>query len=315
MQQNEGVGTLRIGERTHGALSNAITDQAELYDSDSSDMTDRDALEHLDHDYSSDSSAVFETSDTGPEADDYFNTALGMSSAPNPAAADLPAAVPKVQGVAAEDPHGFVQASGPGTPSAIEKSTKRRLGVPSFLKRNSSFGGSSKSKDSSASTSQTLEILTSDSTPASGATTPGAYRRKRFTRRKVYLGVDDSSDVGPVDFESGGHGGHSKRKEAKTGRRRKTSDLSAAEKSRGGLSTGAQHLETLGIVFLESECLPTLLQSTALKAAHSQKRRQSAKMAQCHSHRVGHGPLRHCLIRQEGLSHSCRQALAQSCLG
>lgn len=196
---------------------------------------------------SSSSSSVMDpdeyTEISGAEQDDYFDVALGMQDAPKaPPSADQANLLPPAP------------ASGAATPTGEKK---RKLAIPGFLKRTLSSQSTPKiapsevgmppqtgTKDVPLGSSDHLAV---ESGPPSGASTPGAYRRKKFTRRKVLIGADDSSQVGAVDFngENGGKKKKKKRKSPKTGRRRKTSH------SGPSLSTGAEMDETLGVVFLE----------------------------------------------------------------
>lgn len=266
MGQTEGVGTLRIGEKPRGGLSSELTDEHAVYASSSSASEDEDDegdfLEAEDaqsgfDEGSSSSSSVMDHEEysevSGNEGNDYFDLALGMQDAPK---AQEPGA-----DVHASQPTNLLPpapASGTSTPTGEKK---RKLAIPGFIKRTLSSQSTHKlamsdtglapqngTQDVPLESSSSLDV---DSTPASGATTPGAYRRKKFTRRKVLIGVDDASRVGATDI--GGTDGDAegtkkkkkKRKSPKTGRRRKESH------SGPSLSTGAGMDETLGIVFLE----------------------------------------------------------------
>lgn len=298
---------MRIDERPRGSLSNELTDGRGGYVSDSSsssssssegDGDDNDDEEDDDEEEEEGEGLAATTDDTSSatsdldageytetderDGDDYFNMALGMQTEPKGAA--------KAGTSAAESDNQLIPPtlsappSQPQTPGGTT-SKKSKLPIPGFFRRT----GSSKSINSSGLNpltapsnplvepqNQSLDVpisgsetAASDSTPPSGASTPGggAYRRKKFTRRKVYLGVDDSDAVGATDIS--GAGGkvkgkgkgkgkeHKKKKRhrAKTGRRRKASEASPIEKSKGGfsLSTGASSDDTLGIVFIEGE--------------------------------------------------------------
>ena len=250
---------MRIGEKTRGGLSAELTDDHVGYASSSSASEDEDEDDFMEaedvhsglEEASSSASSMVDPDDYteisgNDEAEDYFDLALGMQDAPT---AQKPAAGAEHSSLLPPAP-----ASEASTPTGDKK---RKLAIPGFLKRTLSSQSTSKVAPSDAGLAPqtghkdvpiaSTSHLAVDSEPASGASTPGAYRRKKYTRRKVLIGADDSSQVGATDLsgKDGGKKKKKKRKSPKTGRRRKASLSGPA------LSTGATTDDTLGVVFLE----------------------------------------------------------------
>lgn len=299
--QNRGVGTLPLGARPTGSLSNELSNEAPgsnpaRYASDSSEDEDEDDdddddanTDRLD-DMTASSDASSGLDDTGDytetddnaDARDYFDTALGMS--------DTPSALPPHMIGKGDDtlkPPAFTGAAGtasqPTTPGGTSGSSSKRskLAIPGFLRRVSSAknmvgmlasGGinpqnathdTSVSSSSALTSAQSISNATTsthgDDITANNSPMPSpGYRRKKFTRRKVKVGVDDSGEVGAVDVddeegEEKGKGRRRKRghKKSQTGRRRKKSEYSPTH----GLSTGATDHDYLGVVFIEGEII------------------------------------------------------------
>ena len=272
--QSEGVGTLRIDEKPKAALSHELADDGTILNSDTSVSDEEegmgwDATEN-EMSPSSDSSSAFNdageyTKDEGDDGDDYFDLAIGMSDGPK---IGRDAEIPQDTSLITQshfsklqlhdDPH--FQPSTPG-------GSKRKLPIPAFFKRSNS----SKSVDTLSHANGMEVDGTSDmpsvlghhahasATTHSASTSPKpAYRRKRFTRRKVKLGNDGLRDNDALDVNNE----HVKRtknhrqKRSTTGRRRKTNEDSPTLGPGGySLSTGATGDDLLGIVFLEGNVL------------------------------------------------------------
>ena len=277
-----------------GALSNELAYQGAASDSDSSISEEDEELDltarHDRFSASSDNSSALE--DIGGDSEgnatageEYFNLALGMS--------DVPKHTPNTPASNPTDPNYEGEQACPPLISTMSRPTassgsKRKLLIPAFFKRSSS----SKSIDIISARNGTepqdltfdvpsLSESLSENAATSVAPSPGpVYRRKKFTRRKVKLGVDDSDEVGGLAINNGHDKVKSKnkRKSPKTGKRRKSSEDSPIQGPGGySLSTGATGDDLLGIVFLEGRvfistgklrCLSTK-QSRALPTCHA----------------------------------------------
>lgn len=261
--QNESVGTMRLDDKPHGALSDELainggsssdsSSPADDYDEqDEDDASDAALFSKDDASATSEASSIADLDELDEDgvADDYFNLALGLKEAP--ARAEKP-----YDQHLRTDAEALAPSSLPTTPDANEKKKKNRF--PNVFKRTAS----SKSVDRMTKMSLKPDLLSHDSfasdtgsagpsEPPSGATTPNAYRRKKFTRRKVYLNVDDSNEVGAVDAKGQDKATKKhKRKAPKTGRRRKTSQPASAGLGGYSISTGASQDDFLGVVFAE----------------------------------------------------------------
>lgn len=270
-QQNEGVGTMRLDQNPHGALSNELagasvpntgssSDSSSPMDDDDEEdeVSDAAAFSKDDASATSEASSLADLDDLDEDdgADDYFNVALGMHDTPSVAGK------PSEQNLQ-PDATAPLYMPGPATPDAPEK--KKKTLFPNVFKRT----GSSKSIDKALKPTLKPDLVSYDSfisdtgsagpsEPPSGSTTPNAYRRKKFTRRKVYLNADDSGQVGAVDLDDGKKKKKHKRKAPKTGRRRKASQASAAGLGGYSISTGASQDEFLGVVFVEGNATYSL---------------------------------------------------------
>lgn len=257
MLQTEGVGTLRLDQETRVALSNELAGGANTgYSSDSSSpMEDYDEEDGSDAGVFSrdDASGTSEASSVAdPEEridEEYFDLALGMQDAPKDSAAVGDPSQDMLK-PGADAPE---YASMPSTPG-LER--KKKTGFSNLFKRSASSKSVDKIGKSSLIPQPQYAVQdgsVSDSGPSeppSGAATPGAYRRRKFTRRKVYLEPGDSTDVGAVNLVDQKRKKH-KKHSPKTGRRRKTSQPSITGPGGYSISTGAAQDDYLGVVFIE----------------------------------------------------------------
>lgn len=252
-----------------------VSDSEVLLRDDASATTDTSSIADL--------SAAEEDEGT-PE--DYFDLALGMQDAQK-VASESETDHLRPDGLAPANVSGV---SGPTTPDGSEK--KKKGIIPKVFKRTLS----SKSVDKLSKNPLKPELLAQDSfvsdtgsagpsEPPSGAATPNAFRRKKFTRRKVYLNVDDSTKVGAVDLDGTNESKktkkkkHSKRHAPKTGRRRKASQAGSTGPGGYSTSTGAIQNDYLGVVFVEGEsftlllpaplCIADRIPSTLVKCANN----------------------------------------------
>lgn len=273
---------MRLDQKPHGALSDELAAEAGNagFSSDSSSppdnfdeegVSDSEMLLRDDASATTDTSSIADLSAAEEDEDtpeDYFDLALGMQDAPKVAS-----------GSEADHlrPDSLVPASvsGPTTPDGNEK--KKKGIIPKVFKRTLS----SKSVDKLSKNPLKPELLAQDSfvsdtgsagpsEPPSGAATPNAFRRKKFTRRKVYLNVDDSDKVGAVDLDGTNERKktkkkkHNKRHAPKTGRRRKASQAGSTGPGGYSTSTGAIQNDYLGVVFVEGELWTLLLPASHL---------------------------------------------------
>lgn len=257
---------MRLDEAPHGALSNELaantgsssdsSSPGDDYDQDEDETSDMAMFMKDDASATSEASSSADLDDLDDDAgpNDYFQLATGMQDAPTAdEASSGQLSKPDLAGRSYE--------SSPSTPDVTEK--KKKTLFPNVFKRTAS----SKSVDKLTKTTMKPDLLSRDSfisdtgsagpsEPPSGATTPNAYRRKKFTRRKVYLNADDAAQVGAVKLdgqESGKRTKKHKRQAATTGRRRKTSHPPSAGLGGYSISAGALQDEFFGVVFVEGK--------------------------------------------------------------
>lgn len=287
---------MRLDETPHGALSNELaavntgsssdsSSPGEDYGEDDDEGSDVALYSKDDASATSEASSIDDLDDLeanlGP--DDYFNISLGMQDAPSgrktsPEAQFMP------------DSTAPVHEPTPTTPDVNEK--KKKSLFPKVFKRTSS----SKSVDRMNATTLKPDLLSHDSfvsdtgsagpsEPPSGATTPNAFRRKKFTRRKVYLNTDDFGQIGAINLDEQGKGKKKKtykhqRKAAKTGRRRKSSHPPSSGLGGYSISTGASQDDFLGVVFVEGTAGLVLRHNVLTTDLHI-SRRQSRERIIC----------------------------------
>lgn len=254
---------MRLDQKFHGALSNELaegvgagssSDSSSPMDDYDEDASDSGLAARDDASATSEASSLADLDDMDDaNADDYFNLALGMQDAPK--AGGVPDTHLRLDTTAP------TYGSMPSTPDASEK--KKRNLLPNVFKRTLS----TKSVDKLNHIDVRPELAAHDSflsdnasagpsEPPSGAATPNAYRRKKFTRRKVYLNTDDSNDVGAVnldeiDLSKKKKSKKHRRQAPKTGKRRKATQPKSAGLGGYSVSTGAVQNDYLGVVFVE----------------------------------------------------------------